>query len=320
MAQFGLILCGVDFSERSREAFRVACSLAQESKTSMYVLHVVEPMVLAGELGMAMPVPDYVTPAEHDQELLARLRDEYAPNHPLDVEYRVRTGTPSEEIVRTAADIGADMIALGTHGRTGLRRLLAGSVAESVLRRASCPVLALSVPEVPHPAGPIQQILHPTDFSASSAAALRVARALARDQGARLTLLHVIQIEVIHGVVPTAVNPQAERDWAERMAEWAEGPDLKYPVETRVVEGLGTAEILQTAGELGCDLIVMGTHGRTGLGRLLMGSIAEAVLRGAHCPVLTVKAATPQTPSVTRPASAAQATPAGQAGKPVINR
>jgi nucleotide-binding universal stress UspA family protein len=137
---------------------------------------------------------------------------------------------------------------------------------------------------------PIQTILLPTDFSPYSDTAFRLACSVARDYGARLILLHVVSPPVMvygEGVLP--VDPVENRNTLlERLQELASRA-LKIPVDHRVVEGDAATVILQVAEETKCDLIVMGTHGRTGLGRLLMGSVAEKVSRRAPCPVLTVK-------------------------------
>jgi universal stress protein A len=144
---------------------------------------------------------------------------------------------------------------------------------------------------------PIRTILHPTDFSDRSEAVLHVARCLAREHGARLVILHVAPEEVIGGGLPVVpVDPRLYRDSLKEVQSRAEGPDLKFPVETILRHGDAAEKILYEAERLGCDLIVMGSHGRTGFVRLLMGSVAEAVLRKALCPVLTVKAPFP-TPS-----------------------
>jgi nucleotide-binding universal stress UspA family protein len=287
------ILFAADFSESSKGAFRVACSLADETKTRVFVLHVVEQVhaveqqVAFGELGMPVVFP-VESPARED-ELKERLRECYAPDRPVDIEYRVTYGLIPEEILRTADEVGSDLIAMGTHGRTGLLRLLAGSVAEAVLRRARCPVLALSSRQHPEE-GQIQVILHPTDFSERSEAALRVARALARDLGARLILLHVMPVEVVvYGTIPVPLDVPAVRDSLESVRNGVDGPDLKYPVETRLSEGNAAAVILRMAEEAGCGMIVMGTHGRRGFDRAVLGSVAESVLRDATCPVLVVK-------------------------------
>lgn len=146
---------------------------------------------------------------------------------------------------------------------------------------------------------PIKTILHPTDFSERSALAFRLACSLARDYGARLIILHVavppmpIAIEGV-AMPPPALDLKLLREQLQQLRP--ENP--KVPVEHRLIEGDAATEILDVAGETKCDVIVMGTHGRTGLGRLLMGSVAEQVVRKASCPVLTVKTPMPvQSPS-----------------------
>jgi nucleotide-binding universal stress UspA family protein len=120
-------------------------------------------------------------------------------------------------------------------------------------------------------------ILHPTDFSPSASEALQIASSLARQHGAKLILLHVAQRPII--------------DWPALQAQLnalAAGTKIDS-VEARVVEGDPAGAIVDLAREAGADVIVIGSHGRTGLGRLLMGSVAEHVVRKASCPVLTVK-------------------------------
>jgi len=139
---------------------------------------------------------------------------------------------------------------------------------------------------------PIHTILHPTDFSEHSRQAFELACALARDYGARLVLLHVaVPLEVVgEGVlVPILLDNQTELK--EKLHGLA-APHGNLRVEHRFERGDAATEILQVAQKVRADLIVMGTHGRTGLGRLLMGSVAEQVVRRAPCPVLTVKVAT----------------------------
>lgn len=142
----------------------------------------------------------------------------------------------------------------------------------------------------------IRTILHPTDFSAPSAYAFQMACALARDYHARLIVLHVDPPPVAAlGGMP-AVPPLPEeydRENLEKQLRRVQPPDPGVRVEHRLVAGEPVAEILRAAQEQSCDLIVMGTHGRTGLGRLLMGSVAEHVVRKAPCLVLTLKSPTP---------------------------
>jgi nucleotide-binding universal stress UspA family protein len=143
---------------------------------------------------------------------------------------------------------------------------------------------------------PIHTILHPTDFSEHSEFAFRLACALARDYGAHLVVLHVEPWPAIvysEGIVPPITEDENERLRDKLHA--IEAPDFKISVEHRLEEGDPIDRILAVATETNADLIVMGTHGRTGLGRLLMGSVAEPVLRRATCPVVTVRTPFPET-------------------------
>jgi nucleotide-binding universal stress UspA family protein len=313
MRPFRTILFAADFSVISQAAFRVACSLAVESQARLVVLHVAElPLTFEEPVSLRQPDMrsfDAARDEVRQQYLRREMREAYAPDRAIDVDYRLREGDASEEIIRTAEDIEADLIVIGTHGRTGLRRLLAGSVATTVLRRTRCPVLALSSHNRPHRAKEIRVILHPTDFSESSEAALRVARSLARDHGARLILLHVAPVQVVmEGAVTAELDLGCDRDALEAAREIIDGPDLKYPVEARSSRGLASGEIVRLAADLECDLIVMGSHGRSGLARLLMGSVAELVLAEADCPVLVVKSIRREGDATPRRAAAEAAT------------
>jgi nucleotide-binding universal stress UspA family protein len=308
MKPFQTMLFGADFSEGSREAFRAACSLAVPGQTRLHVLHVIEPRWVPEE-----PVPygqvalesyDANADAGRDAVLMRRMREMYAPDIPIDVESHLGEGDAAAEILRAAGKLQPDLIVVGTHGRTGLSWLLAGSVATAVLRGAHCPVLALHQPERRRNAEDIRVILHPTDFSEGCEASLRVARALARDLGARLVLFHVVPFGFYANEMTVPVDPGVYREALEEERHLVDGPDLKYPVETRLARGDAAEEILRTAADLDRGLIVMGTHGRTGLSRLLMGSVTEYVVPRADCPVLAVK--TPRGVHATAPGPAPQ--------------
>ncbi|MCI0462243.1 MAG: universal stress protein [Gemmataceae bacterium] len=137
---------------------------------------------------------------------------------------------------------------------------------------------------------PIHTILHPTDFSDRSDYAFHLACALARDYGARLVLLHVTTAPTVvygEGILPP--DPELLLQEAREQLNRLEVPDGNVRAERRLEEGDPVTDTLRVAQEIHADLIVMGTHGRTGLGRLLMGSVAEQVVRKASCPVLTVR-------------------------------
>jgi nucleotide-binding universal stress UspA family protein len=147
---FQRILFAADFSESSREAFRVACTLTNDESTRLFVLHVIELVhvaeqpVIYGELGVPVPISsDY---SSHHRALFERMKELYAPDHPVEVNYLLRDGEAADEILRVADEQACELIVMGTHGRTGLDRLLAGSVAEAVMRKAHCPVLTVRTP------------------------------------------------------------------------------------------------------------------------------------------------------------------------------
>jgi nucleotide-binding universal stress UspA family protein len=138
---------------------------------------------------------------------------------------------------------------------------------------------------------PIRTILHATDFSPRSGLAFHLACALARDYNARLLLVHVKQPPVMVygdlGAIPA--EPEGYDEVLKRQLQDLRPADPKVAVERLLVVGDPADEITRLAREHHCDLIIVGTHGRTGLSRLLLGSVAELILRKAPCPVLTVK-------------------------------
>lgn len=136
---------------------------------------------------------------------------------------------------------------------------------------------------------PIRTILHPTDFTDQSRPAFHLACSLARDLGAELVVCHVAPppaAGVINGVMVDAPNDELQA-WADLVRVKPDDPRVR--VTHRLLTGDPAAEILRLAGEVKAGLVVLGTHGRGALGRLLMGSVAEAVVRNAPCPVVTVK-------------------------------
>lgn len=136
---------------------------------------------------------------------------------------------------------------------------------------------------------PVHTILFPTDLSELAAPAFALACSLARDMGARLLVLHVVPPPVVHGEVVARRQPNGfYKDlWEELRKLQAKQGDVN--VEHHLIDGVPATEIVRFAGEHEAGLIVMGTHGRTGLVHLLMGSVAEQVMRNAACPVLTVR-------------------------------
>ena len=137
---------------------------------------------------------------------------------------------------------------------------------------------------------PIRSILHPTDFSMHSEHAYRLACSLARDHGACLVVLHVVSGLKSGEVVWDLFQPSQDyKEALEEKLHMLAAPDPRIPMEFRLEEGDPGKQILRVAQDTKCDLIVMGTHGRTGLAHLILGSVAEEVVRKAPCAVLTMK-------------------------------
>jgi nucleotide-binding universal stress UspA family protein len=137
---------------------------------------------------------------------------------------------------------------------------------------------------------PIKTVLHPTDFSEPAEHARRMAYELARDYGARLILLHVVEPPVYYGELGLSFTAPGDlrEEAAERLAALVE-EGTPVHVETLNVDGIAAAEILRVARETHANLVVLGSHGRSGLGRVLMGSVAEEISRKSPCPVLIVR-------------------------------
>jgi nucleotide-binding universal stress UspA family protein len=211
-----------------------------------------------------------------------------------------RDVSPAPAILSYAAEADVDLIALGTRGRRGPSRVLLGSVAEEVVRRADRPVLTVQGEEkgraVASP-GVVERILVPVDFSEYSRQALRAAKEWATLYDAAVDVLHVIP-EAIHpafymGGVESIydMEPDIEQETQERIdgfvADTA-GPSVE--IDTYVMVGNAAPDIVEVADEHQIDLVVMSTHGRTGLDHFLLGSVAEKVVRHVRCPVVTMKA------------------------------
>jgi nucleotide-binding universal stress UspA family protein len=295
------ILCPVDFSDHSRHALHHAAAIARWYESTITLLYV-HPFVpdAAAAAGAPAFTPFVVTAADREK-LLASMRSfgehEILSGVPVDVE--VTQGTVAPEILDRAKAVAADLIVMGTHGRSGFERLMIGSVTEKVLRQASCPVL--SVPPRAEEAGTLaplfKRILCAVDFSECSMRALHYAMALAQEADARLTVLNVVELPAdAHEQLPH-LSPgvreyvaAVEEDHRQRLESAVPEAVRAYcNVETMMVPGKPYRELLRVAAEQQSDLIVLGIHGRGAADRLFFGSTTHHVVRQASCPVLTLR-------------------------------
>lgn len=204
---------------------------------------------------------------------------------------------PAPVIIDYAEQNDIDLIVMGTHGRRGLRHLLMGSVAEEVVRLSVCPVLTIhEQQDPPKVSGDLERILVPVDFSDHAQTALKHAKALAQANNASLQILHVIE-ESIHPSYYIAgmssifdlepdIKPKSEQAMR-TLVQQAGGPEISTSYFLK--EGQAGHEITKFASEQNSDMIVISTHGLTGIEHLLVGSVTEKVIRMADCPVFTVK-------------------------------
>jgi nucleotide-binding universal stress UspA family protein len=226
------------------------------------------------------------------QSVTDRIADRAA-DRDVSVVKAVHDGIPVDEIEEYTADHDIDLVVMGTHGRRGANRLLIGSVAEEVVRSASCPVLTIRADEKVAPGEAVRRILVPVDFSDVSNRAIQHAKELAMTYGARLDLLHVVEeiaLPAAYGMEPVnLVIPEVVENSERALADMAREEIGYEHIVVHALTGYAVSTILDFADENDIDLMVIATHGRTGIDRVLMGSVAEKVVRRAPCPVFTVK-------------------------------
>lgn len=286
---FKKILCATDFSAGSERALRTAAHLASESGGELTILHVWHlPGVALSADAFAPPLYPAISEAAaaelvHAEEH-ARLAG--APH----VTSRLANGMAWREITDLLGLQGFDLCVVGTHGRTGLGRVLLGSVAEKVVRHAPCSVLTVREAEPQA----FRTVLCPVDFSESSRFAMLTAAAVAVSGGLGITLLHVIEPPVMYSGRPldTPYMQVLESQAREELARWEQALRTLTEVDVRTSIRIGTAgaSVIDELDERpAIDLVVMGSEGRTGLSRLVLGSVAEKVVRHARSPVLVAR-------------------------------
>jgi len=288
---FRKILCPIDFSDCSRHALRAAVRIASEHAAELEVMHVwyMPATLCAGE---------YVVPGETIQQmeseasrgLAAALADARALGAQR-VTGKLLGGVPWPTIVEAAADPTIDLIVAGTHSRTGLARAILGSVVERIVRHAPCSVLVV---RAEGGIGPFDHVLCATDFSDAAHFAMELAGTLAKPGGNGVTLLHVLELPAAYSGEPhpPAIYRELDRHSVAVLDKLASEllAKVQVPVATRSRVGHPGAETLQALdADRTIDLVVTGSHGRTGLQRMMLGSVAEKVVRHARCPVLVAR-------------------------------
>jgi nucleotide-binding universal stress UspA family protein len=292
MLDINHVLFPTDFSEGAEPAFPQAVHFAEWHDATLHILNVrtsAQPDDL--DTTREFPVPfstmqGWLDRAGHDDANGPSLKN-------VEIEQtQVDSAAPPEAIVDFVEGQGIDLIVMGTHGRRGLDRVRFGSVTEEVVRTAPAPVLTVQA-DAPSSVRTVRRVLTPIDFSDASETALRHAKEIALTQGAEIDLLHVVDKPMFpsaYGVDSAEVSTEELLDKAEQgLGDLARDIVGHEHAMVKAVAGHPVEEILNYVEQNDVDLLVIATHGRTGLNRLLIGSVAERVIRQSPIPVFLVK-------------------------------
>lgn len=293
---YDTIVIPTDGSEQSARAAEHGLYLARAFDATVHVINVIDVQHAAGVFNVGGVGEEFIARLEREgEEAIGTVEAVIGGTDAIRT--AVPRGKPTEAILEYAADHDADLLVMGAHGRTGLNRYIAGSVTERVVRLANIPVLAVRTPERNgNPNGiDYEEVLVPTDGSEPAAAAVDHGLAIAGQTGARIHAVNVINVGEItidtDYTLPSEVT-QRLRSEGEAAIEViaAQARDDGLDVVMDVCEGSPAKALIGYANENDVDLIAMGTAGRTGFDRYLLGSTTEHVIRRAEMPVLAVNA------------------------------
>lgn len=282
MANYRKILVAYDGSASAKNGLAIAAGVAREDKSWIKVLAVVP--AYQGDLELIGVSNIKETIEGPGLKLLAEAK-QLAEGHGVHVFTNLEQGEPYEQIVQVAADENCDLIIMGRSGLSHLERALMGGVTARVIGHTDRNVLIVSEEANLE----WNRILVATDGSENSAAAVRHAVAVAKEHGARLTAVSVMHTdEEMIALAPEHIQHLADQaqKYLQEVVDQASAEGVA--VDTFVREGEPHEQITGLAEEIGASLVVMGTHGRKGLSRLLMGSVTERTIGYARCPVLII--------------------------------
>ncbi len=302
------ILVPVDFSSCSAAALRYAASLRERFDASLEVIHACEIPHVVPEETMILMGDASASLAVHFERQASEQFERFLSTHATDVPHthELRLGSPAATVREKISEGTCDLVVMGTHGRSGFERFMLGSVAERVVRSSPVPVLTVPAQER---AGDDQgspkhelpkTILVGVDYEKASQQALRTAFELASGVGSRVVAAFVWAAPYAPSAMGIETLGSAPRDLFERVRQEAaqtmqtfvgeQKADVSGNVESEclVVSGDPRSKLAELAEKHHAEMIVVGTHNRTGLSRFLLGSVAEHLLRHAQCPVLAV--------------------------------
>lgn len=297
MTTNGIILHPTDFSSESLYVLRYAHEWAKRSNQELHVLHVALPLSddpLRGAFAAQIDEEEFYREIWEaaDEQMTALIREVESSDVPV---RRVHSrGTdPAPIIINYAESQDVDLVVMGTAGRTGIPRLLNRSVAVDVVRESACPVVVTR--EGSAMPNRISRILVPVDLSAFSRPLLRAAVEVARQFNAEVVVTHIVEplpfpvplvgAVTIHDLIPDPIR-ETEVHLKRLVKSTEELPDA---VDVHVHEGHAASGISEAAEEVDADLVVMASHGRSGLERIMLGSVTARVLRRSECAVQVLR-------------------------------
>jgi nucleotide-binding universal stress UspA family protein len=305
------ILVGLDGSPLAETILAYVSILSKAlgaEVTLLHVVHLSEDMQRDEPYRLLQPA---IQQAEAQaQDYLSRVAQRFTDSG-IKVQNRVTIGDAATEVVRAAPQEGRDLIALATHGRSGLQRWFYGSVAEKVLHTTNTPVLLIRPTDEQAAASQeLTQIIVPLDGSPLAEAALPLAETLATRANVPLILLRVVEVLSLDFGDPTGLSsgsyPQileslqkATEDYLNQLAASLRGKGLS--IQTEAPLGLPTDKIVGYAHEHPGSLVVMTTHGRTGFTGFVLGSVARRVVQHGNTPTLVVRSLV--TPAAANPSA-----------------
>ena len=299
MLKIKKILYPTDFSSCSKQAYSHALFIAEQYKAELHMLHVIT-IHTDDAYDPGYDFPDLEEYNIHLEKHASEESDQLIKKHKLSktkiIKVQERGYSPSAVILKYAQDNNIDLIVMGTHGRRGLGYLFLGSVAEEVTRFARRPVYTIREEKPAISVEKVNRILVPVDLSQFSKQALHYANELCKDYGAELDVIHVVEDRIHPALYATGKSsifdftPEIRKKSASLIKDMfneISGPKVKYKI--KITEGVAAREILKYAEKNDVNMIVLTTHGASGLNQFFLGGVAEKIIRRSICPVFTIK-------------------------------
>ena len=275
------ILVPTDFSEEARIAFDLAIEIAQKTGASIKLVHVFEYPVATAYTALDVGGPDPID-GEIAREMMANNKKQLddvtatARTSNVDIMKEIKIGNPFVNISGELKDEDVDLVVMGSKGASGLEEILIGSNTEKVIRHASCPVITVKRPVS---LSNIQHIVFATDFKEYSQTFMEHIKNMQQMFDARL---HFVRVNTLNNFEPDSFSKKRIRNWCKKT-------NLSN-CTTRVYNDISEEDgIIHYAEEIDADMLALGTHGRSGLGRLFSGSLAEEVVNHAKRPIWTFR-------------------------------